>query len=213
MRLDVAACRVPCGISPQMIGQGKCADPDRSTEQGVWGVGAGNIIPEGRNTREVNLEGTWGWIANDNGYGTEDTAIWGTDPGDGVHKELADLGDTQLSEEVPFNMAFDAPIATGAPNRAPGNSWVEVDIVVMDGTVSVNFNGVEFFSEESTTTDGFALLGYEDPFSSSSTVIEAREGLFGLFDNFVVKEIIPEPTSGLLYLIGMGLALLAGRRR
>ena len=146
--------------------------------------------------------GTWGWLAGENGYGTEDAAIFenGT--------ELADLGDTQLGEDAPFNAAFDMPVTPGAPNNAAANQWVEVDILVVGGNVSVNFNGVEFFNQDSAATDGFAMLGYEDPFGS---ITSAPDGMFGLFDNFVVKE-VPEPASAGLLLFGL-FGLVARRRR
>ncbi len=156
--------------------------PSGSTEQMLWGVGVdGNDTVEARNTRAAGAAGTWGWLANENGYGTEDAAIFE----DGT--ELADLGDTQLGESDPFNAAFTNNI--GGPNNVPVNSWVRTDIVVSGGNVSVLYNGVEFFSEMSSSTDGFAMLGYEDPFSSVSSSPDFQ---WGLFDNFVVT---PTPST------------------
>lgn len=191
-----------------------------STEQLLWGVGNDNSDPvEGRNTRNSGTVGTWGWLATENGYGTEDAAIFE----DGT--ELADLGDTQLGEDVPFNLAFDSPVTPNAPNNAPANQWVEVDIKVIGGNVQVLYNGVEFFNEPSSATNGFAMLGYEDPFGSVALYdptasnadpnfpdpFPAEDYQWGLFDNFTIQ--IPEPGSAILFLLGMGLAILGQRRR
>ena len=192
-----------------------------STEQLLWGVGTDDVDPiEARNTRNSGTMGTWGWLATENGYGTEDAAIFE----DGT--ELADLGDTQLGEEIPFNAAFDMPASPGAPNNAPANSWVRVDVNVIGGNVQVLYNGVEFFNEPSAATSGFAMLGYEDPFGSVALYdptaananpnfpdpFPAEDYQWALFDNFTVTQ-IPEPTAGILYLLGMSLGLLARRRR
>jgi hypothetical protein len=206
-----------------------------STEQLLWGVGANNMDPVvARNTR-LNMPGpvgTWGWLAGENGYGTDDAVIFEN------ATELNDLGDTQLGEEVPFNTAFDMPVTPTAPNNAPANQWVEVDIVVTDmgggmSNVQVNYNDVEFFSEQVATssTEGFAMLGYEDPFGSVANYnqsdpnfpdpVAMEDWMWGLFDNFRVtrptgevlysETFVPEPSSTMLVIFGLlGLTL---RRR
>ncbi len=176
--------------------------PSGSTEQGLWGVGVGDSIVEARNTRFSGTKGTWGWIDGENGYNFEDASIWE----DGTN--LAQLGDTQLFQDVFFNAAFPNPIVPDAPNGAAGNSWVEVDVVVQGGEVAVFYNGVEFFREASSATNGAVMFGYEDPFGSISN---SPDGMWGLFDNFVIKE-VPEPNAGLLAL-ALALPLLATRRR
>lgn len=208
--------------------------PSGSTEQLLWGIGTDDAdVIEARNTRNSGAMGTWGWLAGENGYGTEDTAIFEN----GV--ELADLGDTQTFEDTNFNLAFpchaDGNPTDGSaepPNGAPINDWVQVDIDVLDngdGTsnVAVYFNFVEFFSEtvDSASASGFAMLGYEDPFGS---VNSDPENSFGLYDNFVVTAdpsgvptgtiplptgcAVPEPATGLLSLCGL-IGLLAARRK
>lgn len=207
--------------------------PSGSTEQLLWGVGNNNLVVEGRNTRNNGVDGTWGWLASENGYGTEDTAIFE----DGT--ELADLGDTQTFEDLPFNTAFpcnfDGTPSNVAlpdpPNGAAANDWVQVDIDVTDngdGTsdVTTYFNFVEFFSQTVATdsTVGSAMLGYEDPFGS---VNDQPESTFGLFDNFTISEnpvgvptgtipvptncVVPEPGGAVLMLIGL-MGLVARRR-
>ncbi len=183
-------------------GDGTFSAPSGSTEQLLHGVGTGDSIVEARNTRFSGTAGTWGWLAGENGYGSEDSAIFI----DGT--EAADLGDTQAGEDGFFNDAFDAPLFPGAGNDAPANSWVEVDVEVFNGMVSVSFNGVEFFSIASTSTDGSVALGYEDPFSS---ITSDTAGMFGLFDNFVVSEVVPEPGS--LALLAAGGLMVMRRRR
>ncbi|MCA9312618.1 MAG: hypothetical protein KDA21_15495, partial [Phycisphaerales bacterium] len=172
--------------------------PAGSTEQALWGVGVNaDAIVEARNTRGTGTVGTWGWLANDNGYGTEDAAFNENDI------EVADLGDTQIGESDPFNDAFTNNI--GGPNNVPVNSWVRADIIVSGGNVRVLYNGVEFFNEMSASTDGFAMLGYEDPFSSISSSPDFQ---WGLFDNFVVT---PAPSTLAPALLA-GIGLLRRRR-
>ncbi len=151
--------------------------PTGSTEQLLWGVGTDGTGPiEARNNRGAGAIGVWGWLAGDNGYGTEDAAINLDDT------EPADLGDTQPGEAVQCNQDFSSK-ALGGPNGAPANQWVRVDIEVDAGGVRVFYNGIEFFDETGLAPSGFAMLGYEDPFSS---VGGAPDGQWGLLDNFRV---------------------------
>ncbi len=156
--------------------------PAGSTEQLLWGVGVDgdpNII-EARNNRGGGTQGIYGWLAGENGYGTEDAAI---NEGD---LELADLGDLQPGEDVPFNEAFDSN-SVGGPNGCAANTWVRVDIdVEANGLgVRVYFNGVEFFNEQGLTNpvSGYAMIGFEDPFSSLGSNPDAQ---WCVLDNFRV---------------------------
>jgi hypothetical protein len=187
-----------------------------STELGSWGVGSSDAVPNARPTRAIP-DGTFGWVSNENGFGTEDAAFFAN----GV--ELCDLGDTQFNADCwpdgdqsePFNMSFDAPISPGAPNNAAGNSWVEVDVIVQGGNVSLRYNGVEWFNHDSAFTDGNAFFGYGDPFTSitqDDDFADAADGMFALYDNFVIMEVVPEPASGLMVLFGLAMVMI-GRRR
>ncbi|MCR9245823.1 MAG: hypothetical protein NXI31_12395 [bacterium] len=154
--------------------------PGGSTEQVLWGVGTDNVAPiEARHNRNSNTIGVWGWLAGENGYSTDDAVIFQ----DGT--ELADWGDTQPGEDVPFNEAFNKPVVAAAPNNAAANQWVRVDIDVdTNGDVRVYYNGVEFFNQTGLSPSGFAMMGYEDPFNSLNTNPDAQ---WCLLDNFRVS--------------------------
>ena len=151
--------------------------PGGSTEQLLWGVGVDNIAPiEARNNRGTGTNGIYGWLAGENGYSTEDACI---NNGDAI---LLDLGDTQPGENVPFNEAFDSN-SIGGPNGAAANTWVRVDIDVDANGVRVYHNGVMFFDATIATPNGYAMIGYEDPFNSLGTNPDAQ---WGVLDNFRV---------------------------
>src|SRR5690606_34092257 len=96
---------------------------------------------------------------------------------------LAQRGDQQTGNGVFFNEAFNVPVVGGV-NNAPANQWVRVDIDVEPLGVHVFYNGVEFHNVvPSLTVAGFAMLGYEDPFSGVGSNPDAQ---WGLFDNFRV---------------------------
>lgn len=175
--------------------------PSGGTEQGLWGIARTNSTALGRNNRVADGDGIWGWIAGENGYGTEDAAIF-----DGS-TELADLGDTQPGEDVKFNNAFTSNFGSA---DAPANSWVTVKISVNNGEVITSFNDVQFFRESGLVTAGDVMIGYEDPFGSLSG---DPANQFGIIDNVIIDDMvtIPEPTS--LALLGLGgLAMLCRRR-
>ncbi len=175
--------------------------PAGGTEQGLWGIARTTTNPLGRNNRAADGDGIWGWIAGENGYGTEDAAFF-----DGT-TELADLGDTQPGEDVPFNAAFTSNFGSA---DAPANSWVTVKISVNNGEVITSFNDVIFFRESGLVTSGDVMVGYEDPFGSLSG---DPTNQFGIIDNVIIDDrvTIPEPTSLMLLSLG-GLAMFARRR-
>lgn len=183
--------------------------PGGSTEQIVFGVGRTTATALGRNNRGTAGDGTWGWLAVENGYGTEDSALFsGT-------VEQTDIGDTNdAGADVLFNNAFDTTVSDSA-NDAPANQWVSVTMTVDNGDVTFYYNDWEFLSATGlATTAGDIMLGYEDPFSSIGT---APASQFAIIDNVVIDDAItivpnvPEPTSLVLLSLG-GLAMLARRR-
>ncbi len=149
-----------------------------TTHQGVWAIGGDGVVPYGRvNRTDGAIVGTWGWLATDSGYTSEDARMWenGTLLG-----SRTDAANTVLFEEA---------FPTGAPIvPAPNNSWVAVEVTSLDGVVTVAFNGVEFFSFPSVSTSGYAVIGYEDPFSSLSF---SNDYQFGLFDNWLIEVAVP----------------------
>lgn len=152
--------------------------PSGGTEQLLWGVGVDNVLPiEARHNRGSGTRGVWGWLAGENGYSLEDASINNDD------FNLAQLGDTQPGQNVPFNEAFDSN-AVGGPNGCAANTWVRVDIEVDATGTRVFFNGVAFFNQPVNPATGFAMIGYEDPFNSISS---SPDGQWGLFDNFRVS--------------------------
>lgn len=178
--------------------------PAGGTEQALWGVGRTTTTALGRNNRLADGDGTWGWLAGENGYFTEDTAVY-----DGTTR-LADLANTEPGEGAPFMQAFTntSLSATGAP----GNTWVTVTMTVNNntGNVGVFYNGVPFFFEASASRNGDVMLGYEDPFGSLSG---APDFQFGVIDNVIIDDqiSIPEPASATL--VATLLAGSAYRRR
>lgn len=174
--------------------------PGGGTEQGLWGIGrtTGNAL--GRNNRATEGDGVWGWLATENGYGTEDTAIFEGST------ELADLGDTQPGETDPFNNAFTTNLGV---NNTPANSWVTVTMTADNGLVEIWYNSVKFFSETVTSTDGDVMLGYEDPFGSISA---GPADQFGIIDNVIIDDAITIPEPASLVLLGLGSLAMLRRR-
>ncbi|MCB9877305.1 MAG: hypothetical protein H6835_06855 [Planctomycetes bacterium] len=151
--------------------------PGGSTEQLLWGVGVDSFAPiEARHNRGAGTAGIWGWLAGDNGYSSEDAVINDGDVAQGL------LGDLVTGQGVPFNEAFDSN-SLGGPNGCAANTWTRVDIDVDANGTRVYFNGVQFFDLPTAPLPGFAMIGYEDPFSSLGT---APDGQWCLLDNFLV---------------------------
>jgi hypothetical protein len=189
-----------------------------STQQALFGLGTDDNNPtlEASFNRAGGLTvGTWGWLTNENGAGTEDSAI------NDDATELADIGDGDAADVMAgispakFNQAF---VGTDVPttNHSAARQWVSVELSINQGNVHVVFNDVQFFpnvknpSIVSTANNGHAMLGFEDRFAS---IADEPDLAWALFDNFVVQE-VPEPsTIVLLGLAGLGLAGLGQRRR
>ncbi len=175
-----------------------------STEQLLYGIGAGGIIQNSRHLRSAaNSSGHWGQLATENGYGSEDFSF------NNGGTNVVNMGDTASAANTTlWNSTFTTSIASASANKIPGNSWVRVDVSRLGGTTTVRLNGNVFTTQALALASGAAYLGYEDPFASSSS---APDYMWGLFDNFVVQP-IPEPPMGALALVG-SLCLAAARRR
>ena len=166
-----------------------------TTEQGIWGVGRDNTTDYiGRPTRTTNGSGTWGWAAGEGGYGTEDYSAWtGT-------TNFGTLTDGSVEAQTAFaNYEY-----TGAPSGA----WTTVEIIVDGDNVQVSYNGSQFWDITGADASGYAMIGYEDPFSS---IAGAPDSQWMVIDNVEV-EVVPEPMT--MTLLGAGaLALLRKRRK
>ncbi|MGK0184765.1 MAG: hypothetical protein ACI9R3_000539 [Verrucomicrobiales bacterium] len=155
-------------------------DSAGTTEVALWGVGNDGVVNHGRITRaDPAIVGTWGWLAVDGGFGTEDSMFRiGT-----TEIEKKNDGPPGTGSDPLFQEAFpEAAPLTGAP----GSSWVSVEVVSRNGTVTVSYNGVLFHRSESDQTDGGAFVGYEDPFNSLTF---APDYQFAIIDNIVVEQI------------------------
>ena len=174
-----------------------------STEQVLYGVGRTTTTPIGRPNRTSDGDGVWGWLAVENGYGSEDTVL----------RSGTAFADSKSDGANPgrYNETFARTLPTD--NAAAGNQWVTVTLAVDAGNVDVYYNDRLFLSGSGVTA-GDVMVGYEDPFGSIGS---APADQFAIIDNVVIDDaititpVIPEPTS--LALLGLGgLALLARRR-
>jgi hypothetical protein len=170
-----------------------------STEMAIWAVGRSNTSPVGYGNRNSAGNGAWGWLAGDNGVGSEDAAIFRNTT------ELIDIGDTfDPGAGALFDAAFDFDFPAFA-HHSPLFEWVTVR-ARYDGTnIRVSFNGVEFLSAVTPLPTGRIAVGYADPFGSISSSPELQ---FGIIDNVIL---IPEPASAMMLLVGL-LAMCARRR-
>jgi hypothetical protein len=172
-----------------------------ATEVGLWGVGRSGTAAVGYGNRATAGDGVWGWLAGDNGFGSEDAAVFQNTT------ELIDIGDTaDAGAGDLFDTAFDFEFPDFA-HHSPLFEWVTVR-AQHDGTnIRVSFNGVEFFSVAASLPTGRIAVGYGDPFASISSAPDVQ---FGIIDNVLVTA-VPEPAASLLAWAAIGLA--AGRAR
>ncbi len=168
-----------------------------STEQGLWGIGRTNATALGRNNRFTAGNGTYGWLAVENGYNSEDAVAFS-----GIAEQDRKDGSTHRSL---FNAAFERTVAQPGPNtaNAAANQWVQVSVSANQGAVQVSFNGQNFFSIADTPTAGHIMVGYEDPFASIGSVPAEQ---YGIIDNVVIEIPVPEP--GTISLLATGLVVI-----
>lgn len=162
-------------------------DKAGTTEGGAWTVNAPGLVAPARYYRSSST-GNWGWLDTDGDLApASGDASFFTN---GLPIKLLENGiDSPL-----FSSAF--PQAAPFPNTA-ANQWTAVEISVLGTHIRVKFNGVTFFDQETTLTEGFAGLGYDDIVSSNTPGNGASSSpnwQFGVFDNFVVDEIAGIPS-------------------
>lgn len=166
-----------------------------TTEDMIWNVGYQALtgVPMGRLFRSSRGTGVWGLLATEGGYGSTtsggDAGIW--------LANTTNAAGTRHLETAADRAAFFTPAfgsdATPVPN-CPANQWVEADISVSAGLVTVEFGAVgrtkTKFHENVAggTVAGGAMVGYEDTFTSASF---APDEQWMLVDNMVVEDISP----------------------
>lgn len=165
-----------------------------TTEQLLWGVGyapPGDHIM-GRNYRTFYGSGVWGYLATEGGFNATatggDAGIWvgaGGNAFGSLHFENAGNKTTY------FTPAFGSD-ATPVPH-CPANQWVQVDISVLAGQVTVEYQAVgadraktKFYENVAGTVAGSVMVGYEDSFMSVSF---DPDNQWMLLDNMVVEDL------------------------
>ena len=96
----------------------------------------------------------------------------------------------------------------GTTPLGPQNKWVELAITNVGGMVSFSMNGYVIDTYDNTGgtfSGGTLLIGGSDPFNS------VNSGNLQVFDN-VVLDVVPEPATGMLLLLG-SIGVVAARRR
>lgn len=104
---------------------------------------------------------------------------------------------------------YQAIFAGGDFPGSPGNRWTTLTIDVFDGgDVIYAFDGTPIIRTLNETVSGQVSLGHADLFSSVANPFQSQ---FVVYDNLSV-EVIPEPSAGVLALLGAALALRRRRR-
>ena len=128
-----------------------------------------------------NMDGVWYWLSADGGATAGDfieyTGLGGTNNNTG---STTLLSKTRTSYPITFKSP--APYSSGASglvgNSSPANAlalgvgytnaWADVEIKNVKNVVTLNINKINIFTYTNTTvwTNGYIMLGYNDPFSS-----------------------------------------------
>lgn len=161
-----------------------------TTEQMLWGVGYNATSPMGRGWRTGRGNGTWGWLATEGGFG----ATTGSDASIYVNAGL--IGGRDLNPASADFAAYWIPAFgnTASPiPGAPANQWVEADITVLGGQVTVQYKGAngtatKFFQNVTGNTAGSVMVGYED---AATSVSFDPDNQWMLVDNMVVQDLTP----------------------
>ncbi len=166
-----------------------------TTEQVLWGVGYNATLPMGRGYRTSRGNGMWGWLSTEGGHGSTVGADAALYKGSAlVGGRNMDLINAATDVSTYFAPAFGAA-ATPVPN-CPANQWVEADISVRAGQVTVQYKAVgrtatKFYENQPGTNPdaiaGTVMVGYEDSFSSNSF---APDDQWVIIDNMVVEDLV-----------------------
>ena len=166
-----------------------------TTEHVIWGIGYSATQPLSRGTRTARGgTGMWGWLTTEGGSG----------PANGSDASLCNAGTVVGARNMDnvtatadlaafFTPAFGAD-ASPVPH-CPANQWVEADITVRAGQVTVEYKAVgagrtktKFYENVTGPVAGSVMVGYEDSFTSTSF---APDEQWMLLDNMVVEDITP----------------------
>ncbi len=163
-----------------------------STEQMLWGVGYNATSPMGRQFRTGRGSGMWGFLATEGGHGSTvggDASLWNNGTLAGTRN--MDLVNAPGDVANYFTPAFGSN-ATPVPH-CPANQWVQADITVRAGQVTVEYQAAgrtktKFYGNVAGPVTGSVMVGYEDPFGSTSWMPDEQ---WMLLDNMVVEDITP----------------------
>lgn len=180
-RLSPSVTLAPAGGFPNETG---------TTEHLLWGIGYNANLPLGRSWRTGRGNGTWGWLATEGGY----SATNGSDASVYVNGTLT--GGRNLDPASADFAAYFLPAFSNTASPIPGapaNQWVETDITVLGGQVTVQFKGTtgtatKFFQNVQGSIAGAAMVGYED--ASGSTSFDP-DNQWMLVDNMIVEDLTP----------------------
>ncbi len=185
--------RISPTVAQTLTGNGFPSDAG-TTEQVLWGVGYGATSPMGRGWRSSRGSGMWGWLTTEGGHSAAnggDAALWsGTALSGGRNFDLLTATADLTAYFTPAFGADSSPVP-----HCPANQWVEADITVRAGQVTVEYKAAgagrtrtKFYENIQGLVAGTVMVGYEDSFTSTSF---APDEQWMLLDNMVVEDLTP----------------------
>jgi len=167
------------GYNPNYTTEGALFGINHSGNDTNWWTGSG--LATGATPNTWSSDGIWYWTSVDGGASAGDyieyTGLGGTNGNTGwtnlVSQTRASY--TYVYENpVPYSttggsglVGNDSP-SIGYSNGADTNSWADVEIKTVHNVVTLSINKTVICNYTNTTvwTNGYLMLGYEDPFSS-----------------------------------------------
>ena len=165
------------GYAPSYTTEGAMYGINHTGQATNWWTGSGILsVPTGWTTNTWESDGVWYWISADGGASAGDFIEF-----TGLGGSLPNAGWTQPATltRTSFTGAFKNPPYTtsGGPGLAANNSpvnsydnstWSDVEIKQINKVVTMSINKTPVFVYTNTTsfTNGYVMLGYSDPFSS-----------------------------------------------